>query len=59
MQIMDMKNKGTIVETNSIVFKDIPMVSPAGDQLVKTMSFDNGYCNNWDKPANLSDQVKN
>lgn len=40
MQIMDMNSKGTIVETNSIVFKDIPIVSPAGDKLVSSMSFD-------------------
>lgn len=37
---MNIKNKGIIHETNSIVFDKIPIISPAGDELIKSMSFD-------------------
>lgn len=36
---MDLSNKGKFVENNSIQFKDVPIVSPAGDELIKSMNF--------------------
>src|ERR1700760_2901416 len=34
-----LRNRGTIIEGNDIEFKDVPIVSPNGDVLVRALSF--------------------